>query len=37
MSGAPIIIGIIQLARPTPAGITAPKIITSACTVTIEL
>ena len=37
ISGAPIINGIIQLARPTPAGITAPKIIISACTVTIEL
>ena len=37
MSGAPICIGIIQLARPTKAGITAPKIMTSACTVVIEL
>ena len=37
MSGAPIIIGIIQLARPTKAGITAPKIITSACMVVIWL
>ena len=37
ISGAPIIIGIIQLARPTPAGINAPKIMTSACTVVIEL
>ena len=27
ISGAPIIKGIIQLAKPTPAGITAPKII----------
>ncbi|MNI12175.1 hypothetical protein D3C73_653430 [compost metagenome] len=33
MSGAPICSGIIQLARPTKAGITPPKIITSACTV----
>ena len=37
MSGAPIIIGIIQLARPTNAGITAPKTIISACIVVIEL
>ena len=37
MSGAPICIGIIQLARPTKAGMTAPKIITSACIVVIEL
>ncbi len=37
MSGAPIIIGIIQLARPTKAGMTAPKIITSACMVVIWL
>ena len=37
ISGAPIIIGIIQLARPTPAGISAPKIITRACTVVMEL
>ena len=37
MSGAPIIIGISQLAKPTKAGITAPKIITSACMVVIWL
>src|SRR5690606_22435432 len=37
MSGAPIISGIIQLPRPTKAGITAPKIITSACMVVIWL
>ena len=37
MSGAPIISGIIQLARPTKAGITAPKIITRACVVVIWL
>ena len=37
MSGAPTIMGIIQFARPTNAGITAPKIITSACTVVMEL
>ncbi|KAG1530437.1 hypothetical protein G6F50_017319 [Rhizopus delemar] len=37
MSGAPICSGIIQLARPTKAGITPPKIITSACTVVIWL
>ena len=37
MSGAPICSGIIQLARPTNAGITPPKIITSACTVVIWL
>ncbi len=37
MSGAPTCIGIIQLARPVQAGITAPKIITSACMVVIEL
>ena len=30
MSGAPIISGIIQLAMPAPAGITAPKIMISA-------
>ncbi|MCY1248073.1 hypothetical protein D9M72_614640 [compost metagenome] len=33
MSGAPTCSGIIQLARPTKAGMTPPKIITSACTV----
>ena len=37
MSGAPICSGTIQLARPTKAGITAPKIITSACMVVIWL
>ena len=37
MSGAPTCIGIIQLARPTQAGITPPKIMTSACMVVIEL
>ncbi len=37
MSGAPICIGIIQLARPTKAGMIAPKIITSACSVVISL
>lgn len=37
MSGAPICNGIIQLAKPTKAGITPPKIITSACTVVIWL
>jgi hypothetical protein len=37
MSGAPICSGIIQLARPTKAGITPPKIITSACMVVIWL
>ena len=37
MSGAPICSGIIQLARPTNAGMTAPKIITRACVVVIEL
>ena len=37
MSGAPIIIGISQLARPTKAGMTAPKIMTSACIVVISL
>ncbi len=35
MSGAPTIMGIIQLARPTKAGITAPKIMINACIVTI--
>src|SRR5690606_37935377 len=33
MSGAPICSGIIQLPRPTNAGMIAPKIITSACMV----
>ena len=37
MSGAPICSGTIQLASPTNAGITPPKIITSACTVVIWL
>ncbi len=37
MSGAPIISGIIQLARPTKAGITAPNTITRPCTVVIWL
>src|SRR5690606_28948614 len=37
MSGAPIIIGTIQFARPTNAGMTAPKIMTSACIVVMEL
>ncbi len=37
MSGAPTIIGIIQFARPTNAGMTAPKIMISACMVVIEL
>ena len=37
MSGAPICSGTIQLARPTKAGITPPKIMTSACTVVIWL
>src|SRR5579885_580825 len=37
MSGAPIISGTIQLARPTKAGMIAPKIITSACSVVIWL
>ncbi len=35
MSGAPIISGTIQLARPTKPGMIAPKIITSACSVVI--
>ena len=33
MSGAPICSGTIQLARPTNEGMTAPKIMTRACTV----
>ena len=37
MSGAPICSGIIQLARPTVAGITAPNTMISACTVVIVL
>ena len=35
MSGAPICSGTIQFARPTKAGMTAPKIMTSACMVVI--
>ncbi len=37
ISGAPIIIGIIQLAKPANAGITAPNTMTRACIVVIEL
>jgi hypothetical protein len=37
MSGAPTCNGIIQFARPTNAGMTAPKIMISACIVVIEL
>ena len=37
ISGAPIISGIIQFANPVHAGITAPKIMTKACIVVIEL
>ena len=37
ISAAPICIGINQLAKPTKAGITAPKIMISACTVVSEL
>ncbi len=37
MSGAPICIGIIQLARPTVAGMTAPNTMISACIVVIWL
>ena len=37
ISGAPIIIGIIQLAKPTKAGITAPNTMTKACMVVMEL
>jgi hypothetical protein len=37
MSGAPIMIGIIQLARPTKAGMMAPKIMISACMVVSSL
>src|SRR5580693_6402850 len=37
MSGAPTCIGIIQLASPTKPGITAPKIMTSACMVVMLL
>ena len=37
MSGAPTISGIIQLPKPTQAGITAPKTMTRACMVVIWL
>jgi hypothetical protein len=37
MSGAPIMIGISQLARPTKAGMIAPKTITRPCMVVIWL
>ena len=37
MSGAPIISGICQLAKPTKAGMIAPKIMISACIVVIWL
>ncbi len=37
MSGAPIIIGIIQLARPTKDGMMAPNTITRPCSVVIWL
>jgi hypothetical protein len=37
MSGAPTCSGTIQLARPVQAGMTAPKIISSACMVVMEL
>src|SRR5690554_5187129 len=37
MSGAPIMMGIIQLASPVKAGMTAPKIMTRACSVVIWL
>jgi hypothetical protein len=37
MSGAPIIIGISQLANPTQAGMTAPNTMISACMVVIWL
>ena len=37
ISGAPTCIGIIQFASPVHAGITAPKIISSACMVVMEL
>ena len=37
MSGAPTCMGIIQLARPVQAGMTAPKIMISACMVVMEL
>ena len=37
MSGAPTMIGTIQLARPTNAGMITPKIMTSACMVVMVL
>ena len=37
MSGAPIIIGICQFAKPTAAGMIAPKIMMRPCSVVIEL
>jgi hypothetical protein len=37
MSGAPIIIGISQLANPTNPGMITPKIMISACIVVMEL
>lgn len=37
ISGAPIISGIIQLARPTKAGMTAPNTMINACIVVIWL
>ena len=37
ISGAPIIIGIIQLASPTNAGMTAPNTMINACIVVIWL
>ena len=37
MSEAPIIIGIIQLAKPTKAGMIAPKTMIRACRVNIWL
>ena len=37
MSGAPIIIGISQFAKPTAAGMIAPNTMMSPCSVVIEL
>ncbi len=37
MSGAPIIIGICQFAKPTAAGMIAPKIMMRPCSVVSEL
>ncbi len=37
MSGAPIIIGICQFAKPTDAGMIAPNTMISPCSVIIEL